>query len=91
MATLREAFAEKNSVSMMRIHSLEFQFRMALLEPDINESNLAQQRSQINKLKEEIDAAVNENLIAVAKVLTPEQRAKMRMALMRLELDPAGF
>jgi Spy/CpxP family protein refolding chaperone len=88
MATLREAFAEKNSVSMMRIHSLEFQFR---IEPDINESNLAQQRSQINKLKEEIDAAVNENLIAVAKVLTPEQRAKMRMALMRLELDPAGF
>jgi hypothetical protein len=76
---------------MIKIHALEFEFRKALLEPAIDVSRLAQLRGQINRLKEAVDATVNENLIAEAQIFTAEQRKKMRMDLLRHELGPAGF
>jgi hypothetical protein len=90
-ASLKDALREKTEASMVKIQLLEADFRKALLEPEIDAGKLNQLRNQINSLKETVDAAVSENLIAEAKELTAEQRKKTRMAMLRHEIGPPGF
>ena len=88
---LKRELMEKVGPIMGKIHGLELDERSALLQPQVNASDVAAISAQISAAKQTLDSIFTEFAISSAQVLTPEQRQKLSASLNRRELGPGGF
>lgn len=90
IANTKRAFLDKCGPIDLKLHSLEHELTSALLEPDVNVEQITQLRKQLSTEKQALDDATTDQLIRVAKLLTPDQRRKVKLAIAKREILPLG-
>lgn len=90
IAEMKRSFLDKCSPIELKIHSLERETTRALLEANVNAEHIGQIRKQVSAEKQALDDSTTDQLIRVAKILTPEQRRKVNLAIAKREILPLG-
>ena len=90
LSELHTSFMERSEPTMLKLHSLEKQFRLALTSSSLNVEEVNGLRSKIAAEKVTFDAAIGGFAVAQAQVLTPEQRHKIKIDLEKFEVR-GGF
>ncbi|MBX9951409.1 MAG: Spy/CpxP family protein refolding chaperone [Candidatus Obscuribacterales bacterium] len=90
LAKLKRAFESASSSSFATLRALEDEMREKLSADNISESDAGKLAEQIAQHKADLSKRLSMHILESAKVLTPEQRKKMRLAQDRLELVPMG-
>jgi len=72
------------------LRSLEDEMRDKLSADNISESDVTKLAEEIAQQKAEMSKRFSAQILASAKVLTSEQRKKIRLAEDRMELGPMG-
>ena len=90
MAKLKRAFESGSSSSFATLRSLEDEMREKLSADNISESDVRKLAEEIAQQKADMSKRFSAHILESAKVLTPEQRKKMRLAHDRMELGPMG-
>lgn len=90
LAKLKRAFDNGNGTAFATLRTLEDDMRDKLNADDINESAVKKLAEEIAHQKGEISKRFAEHMLESAKVLTAEQRKKLRLAQDKMELGPFG-
>lgn len=90
LAKLKRAFESGSSSSFATLRSLEDEMREKLSADNISESDVRKLAEEIAQQKADMSKRFSAHILESAKVLTPEQRKKMRLAHDRMELGPMG-
>lgn len=90
LAKLKRSFENGNSSAFSTLRSLEDEMRDKLSADNINESDVKKLAEEIAQQKADISKRFSNHILESAKVLTPEQRKKLRLSQDRLELGPLG-
>ncbi len=88
-ANLRADTMEKAAPVIVRVQSIERQYRTALMQPSVNREQLARLQSQLAAQKQTLDAIYGNSMAVSAQLLTREQRQTMRQRMVR-EQDRSG-
>jgi len=90
LAKLKRAFDSSSSTAFATLRSLEDEMRDKLSADNISESDVTKLAEEIAQQKAEMSKRFSAQILASAKVLTSEQRKKIRLAEDRMELGPMG-
>jgi Spy/CpxP family protein refolding chaperone len=86
LAELEADTRDKAGVMMVKMHSLERQYRAALMQPEISREQVAKYQSQLSQQKQALDAVFSNSMSVSAQLLTPAQRKSLRLRMTRDEL-----
>lgn len=87
---LRAESAEKAGTIMIKLQSLQREFRSGLAQANLNTIELKRISSEIQTQKQALDNLMTEQMITTAQLLTAKQRQEMRQSMNRAEFG-AGF
>jgi Spy/CpxP family protein refolding chaperone len=90
LAKLKRALDSFNAGAFATLYRLEDDMRDKLSSENINESDVRKLAEEIAHQKADISKHFSLHVLESAKILTPEQRKKMRLAQDRIELGPMG-
>ena len=90
LANLKRAFETGISGSFASLCMLEDDMRNKLAADNINESDVRKLAEEIAHQKADMSKRFSAHILESAKVLTPEQRRKIRLMEDRIELGPMG-
>lgn len=90
MAKLKRTFESSNSSSFATLRSLHDEMQDKLSADSINESDIRKLAEEIAQQKAEMSKRMSAHILEMAKILTPEQRKKIRLERDRMELGPMG-
>lgn len=90
LAKLKRTFESDNATAFANLRSLEDDMRDKLSADNINESEVRKLAEEIAVQKADTSKRFSAHILESAKVLTPEQRRKIRLAHDRMELGPMG-
>ena len=88
LAGLKATTSDKAGLVIVQLHSLEHEFRAALVQSELNTDRLTKLQGQLSAQKQKLDTIFSDSLIASAQVLTPSQRNMIKQKLSRAELGP---
>ncbi len=90
LAKLKRNFDSVNAGAFATLHTLEDDMRDKLSSENINESDVRKLAEEIAHQKADISKRFSWHVLESAKILTPEQRKKIRLAQDRIELGFMG-
>jgi Spy/CpxP family protein refolding chaperone len=90
MAKLKRTFENGNTTAFATLRSLEGEMREKLSADNISDSDVRKLAEEIAQQKSDMSKRFSAHMLEMAKVLTPEQRKKMRLAHDKMELGPMG-
>ncbi|MBS1989743.1 MAG: periplasmic heavy metal sensor [Cyanobacteria bacterium SZAS LIN-3] len=89
LAAIKSSTADKAGPIMLKLHSAEREYRLALVQPEINRDQVSKLQAQLATQKQALDAVFGEAALDSAQVLTVEQRKQLKQKMNRMELGPA--
>ncbi|MBS2008952.1 MAG: periplasmic heavy metal sensor [Cyanobacteria bacterium SZAS TMP-1] len=89
LAAIKSSTADKAGPIMLKLHSVEREYRLALVQPEINRDQVSKLQAQLSMQKQALDAVFGEAALDSAQVLTVEQRKQLKQKMNRMELGPA--
>ncbi len=90
LAKLKRTFENGNSNAFATLRALENEMMDKLSAENISDSEVRKIAEEVAQQKADISKRFSAHLLDSAKVLTPEQRKKMRLAHDRMEIGPLG-
>lgn len=90
MAKLKRAFESGASGALSTLRSLNDEMQDQLSADNINESDAGRLAQEIAQQKADMSKRMSAHILDMAKVLTPEQRKKIKQERDRLEIGPMG-
>ncbi len=90
LAKLKRAFDAGDAGEFAALRTLENQMRDKLSAENINESDVRKSAEEIAQQKADISKRFSAHILEAAKVLTAEQRKKIKLMQDRMELGPIG-
>lgn len=90
MAKLKRTFENGSTTAFATLRSLEGEMREKLSADNISDSDVRKLAEEIAQQKSDMSKRFSAHMLEMAKVLTPEQRKKMRLAHDKMELGPMG-
>jgi len=91
LAAIKASAADKAGPVMIKLHSLERDYRNALVQPEINSEQVNKIQGQIASQKQALDGIFGDSILASAQVLSVEQRKQLKLKMNRMELGPVAF
>jgi hypothetical protein len=88
LAGLKATAMDKAGLVIIQMHSLEREFRTALVQSELNTDQLTKLQGQLSVQKQTLDAIFCNCLIASSQVLTSDQRRVVKQEIGRAELGP---
>ncbi len=85
--SLHNAFLDRVGPKKTELGKLHRQMKDALVNPSFDAKTVADIGGRINSLKNEIESAMLDHVIAAAQVLTPDQRKALREHMIRHEVE----
>ncbi len=90
LAKLKRAFYTGSAGAFATLRTLEDDMRDKLSAENINDSDVRKSAEEIAQQKADISKQFSAHILEAAKVLTAEQRKKIRLMQDRMELGPMG-
>lgn len=90
MAKLKRTFENGSTTSFATLRALEGEMREKLSTDNISDSDVRKLAEEIAQQKSDMSKRFSAHMLEMAKILTPEQRKKMRLAHDKMELGPMG-
>ena len=90
MAKLKRTFESGNSSAFSTLKSLTDEMQNKLSADNINESEVRRLAEEIAQQKADMSKRLSAHILEMAKILTPEQRKKIKLERDRMELGPMG-
>lgn len=87
---LRADIQDKSGPILIKLQSLQREFRGGLAQANINTAELKRINSEISAQKQALDSLRSQEMISTAELLTKEQRQEMKQTMNRAEFG-AGF
>ncbi len=87
---LRADIQDKSGPIMLKLQSLQREFRSGLAQANINTAELKRINGEISAQKQALDTLRSQEMISTAELLTKEQRQEMKQTMNRAEFG-AGF
>lgn len=87
---LRADIQDKSGPILIKLLSLQREFRSGLAQANINTAELKRINSEISAQKQALDSLRSQEMISTAELLTKEQRQEMKQTMNRAEFG-AGF
>ncbi|MDR3615029.1 MAG: hypothetical protein P4L53_15825 [Candidatus Obscuribacterales bacterium] len=86
IARLKSTFMDKSDSVAARLRILVRNYRQSLLNSQLNTNELNKVHSEISDQKRALDDLLNQYMIEVHSVLTPNQRQEARLQMVRMQL-----
>jgi len=81
---------EKVDPIMLKLHVIERDFHTALTQPAINIDAVSKLQAEMSAQKQLMESIFSDNIVAIAQILTPEQRKQLRQKQVREGMGPLG-
>jgi len=91
LAAIKASAADKAGPVMIKLHSLERDYRNALVQSEINSDQVNKIQGQLASQKQALAGILGDSVLASAQVLSVEQRKQLKLKMNRMELGPAVF
>jgi hypothetical protein len=91
LANEKCAFFDKAGPALLRVKSLDDNLRNALLKAEVDANEIVDISKQLSVQNQLLDDLFTVEITKVAKLLTSEQRGKMKLVFDRQELMPMGI
>lgn len=88
IAKLKRAFEVSNAASHQSLRSSEIEMRDLLSSSDFNEGQIRKLTEEIAQQKSDESKRFSMHMLEIAKVLTPQQRQKIKLNMDKMELGP---
>lgn len=90
LAKLHRDFRASSGVAFVTLHSLESEMQEQLSTDNTSDSDVKKLAEEIAHQKADLSRKMSAHLLESSKILTAEQRRKMRLGKNRMEIGPLG-